>query len=98
MRTPVLAFLTVSIALGADLRVAAGDELRTAFADYLTATARRRAPDSVAEASDSLESYLGPAEADTHAMPTGLVIPGVLKHFDLPDVARAIAPRPLRSF
>jgi hypothetical protein len=31
-------------------------------------------------------------------MPLGLVIPGVLKHFDLPDVARAIAPRPLRKF
>jgi cephalosporin-C deacetylase-like acetyl esterase len=49
-----------------------------------------------AEVSDSLESYMRLAEADTHAMPIGLVIPGVLKHFDLPDVARAIAPRPLR--
>jgi cephalosporin-C deacetylase-like acetyl esterase len=51
-----------------------------------------------AEVSDTLESYLRLAEADTHTMPIGLVIPGVLKQFDLPDVARAIAPRPLRKF
>ena len=36
------------------------------------------------------------AEANTHTMPLGLVIPGILKYFDLPDLARAIAPRPLR--
>ena len=36
----VLAFVTVSIALAADLRVMPGDELRTAFADYLTAQAQ----------------------------------------------------------
>jgi hypothetical protein len=48
------------------------------------------------ETVDALESYMAVVQADTHRTPPGLLIPGVLKHFDLPDVKRAIAPRPLR--
>jgi hypothetical protein len=47
------------------------------------------------EASGAPQSYLSIVEADTHQTPPGWLIPGVLKHFDLPDVARAVAPRPV---
>jgi hypothetical protein len=40
-------------------------------------------------------SYMAIVEADIHNTPPGWLIPGVLKHFDLPDVIRAIAPRPV---
>jgi cephalosporin-C deacetylase-like acetyl esterase len=39
-------------------------------------------------------SYLEIARAAMHRNSSGIVVPGVLKDFDLPDVARAIAPRP----
>jgi hypothetical protein len=48
-----------------------------------------------AQTAGALESYLSVVEADIHQTPPGLLIPGVLKHFDLPDVKRAIAPRPV---
>ena len=41
----------------------------------------------------SLVSYLDLARAGDHRGFAGIVIPGVLKDFDLPEVARAIAPR-----
>jgi cephalosporin-C deacetylase-like acetyl esterase len=43
----------------------------------------------------ALASYLSVVEADTHKTPPGLLIPGVLRRFDLADVKRAIAPRPV---
>jgi hypothetical protein len=39
------------------------------------------------------QSYMAIVEADTHETPPERLIPGVLKHFDVPDVKRAIAPR-----
>ena len=44
----------------------------------------------------ALTSYMALARANTHRDVIGLVVPGVLKDFDLPDVAALIAPRPLR--
>ena len=44
----------------------------------------------------ALTSYMALARANTHRDIIGLVVPGVLKDFDLPDVATLIAPRPLR--
>jgi hypothetical protein len=44
----------------------------------------------------ALSSYLSLARAETHSDMIGLVVPGVLKDFDLPDVAGLIAPRHLR--
>jgi cephalosporin-C deacetylase-like acetyl esterase len=41
------------------------------------------------------QSYMSIVDADIHHTPPGWLIPGVLKHFDLPDVIRAIAPRPV---
>jgi cephalosporin-C deacetylase-like acetyl esterase len=45
---------------------------------------------------DSLLSYMNGVRADTHTDLISLVVPGVLHHFDLPDIGAAIAPRPLR--
>jgi hypothetical protein len=47
------------------------------------------------ETAGALESYMAVVATDTHQTPTGLLIRGVLKHLDLPDVKRAIAPRPV---
>ena len=46
-------------------------------------------------ASGSVASYMTIARAETHAGMIGIVIPGVLREFDLPDVAGMIAPRSL---
>lgn len=45
---------------------------------------------------DAVSSYLAVARAKTHSGIIDLVVPGVLKDFDLPDVAGLIAPRPLQ--
>ena len=47
-------------------------------------------------AEDSLLSYMHAVRADLHNDLISVVVPGVLRHFDLPDVAAAIAPRPVR--
>jgi cephalosporin-C deacetylase-like acetyl esterase len=44
----------------------------------------------------AVESYMAIARAKTHSGILDIVVPGVLKDFDLPDVATLIAPRPLR--
>jgi cephalosporin-C deacetylase-like acetyl esterase len=46
--------------------------------------------------SNSLLSYMTAVHAKTHKGLIGVVVPGVLREFDLPDVAAAIAPRPLQ--
>jgi cephalosporin-C deacetylase-like acetyl esterase len=43
----------------------------------------------------AVSSYMAIARARTHSGVIDLVVPGVLKDFDLPDVAGLIAPRPL---
>lgn len=43
----------------------------------------------------SVLSYMDIVRAPLHENMTELIVPGVLKHFDLPDLATAIAPRPL---
>jgi cephalosporin-C deacetylase-like acetyl esterase len=45
---------------------------------------------------NGLASYMTAVRADTHKGLIGVVVPGVLREFDLPDVAAGIAPRPLR--
>jgi cephalosporin-C deacetylase-like acetyl esterase len=47
-------------------------------------------------AEGSVASYMTIARAETHAGMIGIVVPGVLREFDLPDVAGIIAPRPLQ--
>jgi cephalosporin-C deacetylase-like acetyl esterase len=44
----------------------------------------------------SLLSYRNAVHADTHADLISVAVPGVLRHFDLPDVGASMAPRPLR--
>lgn len=44
----------------------------------------------------ALTSYMALARATMHRDMIGIVVPGVLKDFDLPDIASLIAPRPLR--
>ncbi len=39
--------------------------------------------------------YLEVAKAKRHNLPLTLAIPGVLRHFDIPDLTRAISPRPV---
>ncbi len=46
-------------------------------------------------AEGSVASYMTIARAERHAGMIGVVVPGVLREFDLPDVAGMIAPRPL---
>jgi cephalosporin-C deacetylase-like acetyl esterase len=48
------------------------------------------------EAMDPVVSYMEIARARTHAGVIDIVVPGVLKDFDLPDVAALVAPRPLQ--
>jgi pimeloyl-ACP methyl ester carboxylesterase len=43
----------------------------------------------------AIESYMAIVQADTHKTPPSLLIPGVLRRFDLVDVKRAITPRPV---
>jgi cephalosporin-C deacetylase-like acetyl esterase len=43
----------------------------------------------------SLVSWMEMARSRTHRVPASLVVPGVLRDFDLPDLATLIAPRPL---
>jgi cephalosporin-C deacetylase-like acetyl esterase len=43
----------------------------------------------------ALSSYMTLVRADTHSRLIGLVVPGMLREFDLQDVATAVAPRPL---
>jgi cephalosporin-C deacetylase-like acetyl esterase len=43
----------------------------------------------------SLTSWMEMARSRIHRVPASLVVPGVLRDFDLPDLARLIAPRPL---
>ncbi|MGH9631071.1 MAG: alpha/beta hydrolase family protein, partial [Bryobacteraceae bacterium] len=45
---------------------------------------------------NAVASYMTVARADTHSEMIGIVVPGVLRNFDLPDVAAAISPRPLQ--
>lgn len=47
-------------------------------------------------ARQTVPSYMIIARNRTHRGILGIVIPGILSHIDLPDLARAIAPRPLR--
>jgi dienelactone hydrolase len=47
-------------------------------------------------AANGLASYMTAVRAETHKGLIGIVVPGVLREFDLPDVAAAIAPRPLK--
>jgi len=47
-------------------------------------------------AEGSVASYMTIARAETHAGMIGIVVPGVLREFDLPDLAGMIAPRPLQ--
>ncbi len=47
------------------------------------------------ESTNALVSYMALARAATHSGPIDLVVPGVLKNFDLPDLAGLIAPRTL---
>jgi cephalosporin-C deacetylase-like acetyl esterase len=44
---------------------------------------------------DSLVSYRAAAEAPIHRRLFEILLPGVLSKFDLPDIAAAVAPRPL---
>jgi hypothetical protein len=44
----------------------------------------------------AVASYMTIAKAPIHSGTIGIVVPGVLKSFDLPDVASTIAPRPLK--
>ena len=46
-------------------------------------------------AEGSVASYMTIVRAETHARMIGVVVPGVLREFDLPDVAGMVAPRPL---
>lgn len=46
-------------------------------------------------AEGSVLSYMDIVRARIHENTTELIVPGVLRDFDLPDLARAIAPRPL---
>jgi hypothetical protein len=41
----------------------------------------------------SIVSYMDVVRAPQHAGMVDIVVPGVLRHFDLPDLAAAIAPR-----
>lgn len=43
----------------------------------------------------SVTSYMAIARAPLHEGLTGAIVPGVLRDFDLPDLAAAVAPRPL---
>jgi hypothetical protein len=43
----------------------------------------------------AVASYLDIAKARLYRGVMELIVPGVLKDFDIPDVARAIAPRPV---
>ena len=43
----------------------------------------------------AVASYIAIARAKTHSGLIDIAVPGVLKDFDLPDVAALIAPRPL---
>ncbi len=45
---------------------------------------------------DAVASYMAIVRAKTHSGLIDIVVPGVLKDFDLPDVAGLIAPRPLQ--
>jgi cephalosporin-C deacetylase-like acetyl esterase len=47
------------------------------------------------ESVDAIASYMTIARAAKHSGVIDIVVPGVLKDFDLPDVAGLIAPRPL---
>ena len=47
-------------------------------------------------AEQSIASYMTIVRAETHAGMIGVVVPGVLRQFDLPDAAGVIAPRPFR--
>jgi cephalosporin-C deacetylase-like acetyl esterase len=47
-------------------------------------------------AENSVLSYMTIARAKLHQGTTGIIVPGVLKDFDLPDLAVLIAPRALR--
>lgn len=48
------------------------------------------------EARETVASYMTVARAVIHENMIGIVAPGVLRHFDLPDLALAIAPRELK--
>lgn len=48
------------------------------------------------ELRETVASYMEIARARTHRDTIEIVVPDVIRHFDLPDVAKAIAPRPLR--
>jgi cephalosporin-C deacetylase-like acetyl esterase len=45
------------------------------------------------ETAGALESYMSVVRADVHKTPAASLVPGVLKHFDVDDLKRAIAPR-----
>ncbi len=47
------------------------------------------------EVRESVASYMTVVRSKIHTDMIGIVVPGVLKEFDLPDLALAIAPRPL---
>lgn len=49
-----------------------------------------------ADLHDAVASYMAVVRSRTHRDMIGIVVPGVLSEFDLPDLAKAIAPRPLR--
>jgi hypothetical protein len=51
---------------------------------------------SAVSSEDAVASYMDIARAKIHSGVFDIVVPGVLKDFDLPDVAALIAPRPLR--
>ncbi|MCS7314123.1 MAG: acetylxylan esterase [Bryobacterales bacterium] len=46
-------------------------------------------------AEGSVLSYMDIVRAPLHENMTELIVPGLLRHFDLPDLAAAVAPRPL---
>ena len=48
------------------------------------------------ESHSAPESWLAIAKSRTHSGVVNLIVPGVLRDFDLPDLARLIAPRPMR--
>jgi len=45
------------------------------------------------EVQDSVASYRSIVDAPLHRNASEVVIPGVLRHYDIPDLVRAIAPR-----